>query len=138
QKELKVLKGHDQSVTAVTFANDADTIVTASMDRTIRVWSVKAVKEMKEIKKEEKPKDKTEAKKKDAKDKKDVKKDKKDDKKDQKEPEPKVEINPKDLGEIKRLGPTTDDPYAVAWSPKTKKLGVLWYSGQIQRETPDD
>ena len=32
---------------------------------------------------------------------------------------------------MKRLGPTTDDPYAVAWSPKSKSLAVCGYSGQV-------
>ena len=40
-------------------------------------------------------------------------------------------IDPRDLGEVTRLGPTTDDPYAIAWSPETKTLAVCGYSGQI-------
>ena len=53
-----------------------------------------------------------------------------------KEPEPKVD--PKDLGEIRRLGPTSDDPYAIAWSPKTNTLAVCGYSGQITTWTLDN
>jgi WD40 repeat protein len=95
------------------------------MDRTIRVWSVKAVKDA--PKKEEKKDDTKDAKdeKKDSKDKKDAKKDaKKEEKKEEK-------IDPKDAGEVKRLGPTTDDPYAIAWSDKTNTLAVCGYSGQV-------
>ena len=136
QKELKVLKGHEQPVTSVTFANDDDTVVTASMDRSIRVWSVKAVKAIKPVKKEGKPKDKKEDKKapndKKSKGKKDVKP------KEMQEPDPKVKVDPKDLGEVMRLGPTTDDPYALAWSPKTKRLAVCGYSGQITIWALDD
>src|SRR5207302_411794 len=77
QKELKVLKGHDLPVTAVTFAGDANTLVSVSMDRTIRVWDVATGKE------------------------------------------------------TKKLGPTTDDPYAVVWSPDTKLIGVCGYSGLV-------
>ena len=134
QKELKVLKGHEQPVTAVTFTDDSDSVVTASMDRSIRVWSVTAVKELKKEVKE--PKDKTDVEdpkdKKDTKDPKDKKKDVKDpkDKKDDKAKEPEKKTDPKDLGEMKRLGPTTDDPYAIVWSPKTKTLVVCGYSGQ--------
>jgi WD40 repeat protein len=126
QKELKQLIGNDEAVTGVTFAGDADTVVTASMDRTIRVWSVKAVKDIKTLKKDP---PKTDPPKKDAKvDPKDKK-----DTKDKKDP-PKVEepkIDPKDLGEVKRLGPTSDDPYALVWSADTKTLAVIGYSGQI-------
>src|SRR5262249_37533010 len=130
KKELKVLKGHDQAVTAVTFVGDDDTIVTSSLDRTIRVWSVKAVKEVAPAKMEEKKEPKKE-------EKKDVKpKDKKDkkDKKDEKKPEEKKEepkLDPKDAGEIKRLGPTRDDPYALVWDQKTKTLAVCGYSGEV-------
>lgn len=76
QKELKQLKGHEQPVTSVVFT-DKDTVVTTSMDRTIRVW------------------------------------------------------NAADGKETKKLGPTSDDPYAIAWSPKTKVAAVCGYSGQI-------
>ena len=50
---------------------------------------------------------------------------------DKKEKEAEVKIDPKDRGEVKRFGPTTDDPYAVAWSPKSKTLAICGYSGQI-------
>jgi dipeptidyl aminopeptidase/acylaminoacyl peptidase len=33
--------------------------------------------------------------------------------------------------ETKKLGPTPDDPYALAWSDKAKALGVCGYSGQL-------
>ena len=33
--------------------------------------------------------------------------------------------------EIKKLGPTADDPYSVAWSEKAKHLAVCGYSGQV-------
>jgi WD40 repeat protein len=137
QKELTPLKGHEQPVTSLVFAGN-DELVTTSMDRTIRVWTTKAVKtDSKEVKEPKDKKDAKEAKKpadkKDAKDKKDSK-DKKDakDKKDGKEPKDKVEPKDvKDPHELKKLGPTTDDPYAVAWSPKAKLLAVCGYSGQV-------
>jgi WD40 repeat protein len=137
QKELTPLKGHEQPVTSLVFAGN-DELVTTSMDRTIRVWTTKAVKtDSKEVKEPKDKKDAKEAKKpadkKDAKDKKDSK-DKKDakDKKDGKEPKGKVEPkDAKDPHELKKLGPTTDDPYAVAWSPKAKLLAVCGYSGQV-------
>ena len=127
QKELTQLKGHEQPVTAVVFA-DNDVIVTASMDRTIRMWTMKDAakldasvpKDTKEPKKDvkEPPKDKKDAK--------EVPKDKKDVK------EPPKEVAPfKDPKELKKLGPTTDDPYALAWSPATKTAAVCGYSGQI-------
>jgi WD40 repeat protein len=119
-KEVKILKGHEQPVTAVTFAGDADTVVTTSMDRTIRVWSIKAVKDAQAH----------------SKDKQDTKKaDKSDTKKDpqaQGKVDPKeVRIDPKDAGEVIRRGPTSDDPYAVVWTDKTKLLAVCGYSGQV-------
>ena len=49
QKELKVLKGHDQPVTGVVFAGDPKTLVSVSMDRTIRVWDVAEGKETKKL-----------------------------------------------------------------------------------------
>lgn len=130
QKELTQLKGHEQPVTAVVFAGN-DTVVTASMDRSIRTWTTKDAKpepkkETKDAKGPKENKDKKDAKEpKDAKDKKDVK-DKKD-AKDTKE-QPKEYKDPK---ELKKFGPTTDDPYAIAWSDKAKALAVCGYSGQI-------
>ena len=109
-KEFKQLKGHEEAVYGVVFAGDDDTVVTVSMDRTIRVWSIKAVKDIKEEKKEPPKKD-----------------DKKDDKKDP----PAPVRNPKDYGEMKLLGPTSDDPFAVAWDPGTKTLAVCGYSGLV-------
>lgn len=76
QKELRALKGHEQPVTSVAFRDDK-TLVSASMDRTIRVWNVA------------------------------------------------------DGKEAKKLGPTADDPYAIAWSGKAKALAVCGYSGLI-------
>lgn len=118
QKELKQLKGHEQPVTSVAFTGNTD-VVTASMDRTIRVWNLKNESPpKKEEPKKEEPK-KEELKKEDP------KKDPKDAKKDPpKEPE-------KDPKEVKKLGPTTDDPYSIAWSEKGKVVAVCGYSGQI-------
>jgi len=117
QKEYKVLKGHDDAVTTLTFTDDPDAVVTAALDRTLRLWSIKAVQEIKEQPKEAKKEDK----------------DKKDDKtkKDDKEKKEAPAINPKDLGEMKRWGPTVDDPYALAWHSGSKALAVCGYSGQI-------
>jgi WD40 repeat protein len=117
QKEYKVLKGHDDAVTTLTFTDDPDAVVTAALDRTLRLWSIKAVQEIKEQPKEAKKEDK----------------DKKDDKtkKDDKEKKEAPAINPKDLGEMKRWGPTVDDPYALAWHSGNKALAVCGYSGQI-------
>lgn len=148
QKELTQLKGHDQPVTAVVFA-DNEKVVTASMDRTIRTWTTKepktepkkdtkepkkdekdVKKDEKEPKKDEKKDAKKDEKKDEKKDAKDVKKDEKKDPKDMKDAkEPPKEF--KDPKELKKLGPTTDDPYAIAWSEKTKTVAVCGYSGQI-------
>jgi WD40 repeat protein len=138
QKELTQLKGHEQPVTSVVFAGN-DRVVTVSMDRTIRLWTTKDAKpdpkekEPKDKKEPDKKEPKDDKDKKDAKkeDKKDVKKDdKKDpkDKKDEKKEEPKPFKDPK---ELKKFGPTADDPYAVAWSEKTKQVAVCGYSGLI-------
>jgi len=141
QKELTQLRGHEQPVTAVVFA-DNERVVTASMDRTIRTWTTKeAKKDPKDVKDPKDTKDPKDAKepKKDAKDAKEPKKDVKDakePKKDAKDPkkdttdakEPKDTKDPK---ELKKFGPTTDDPYAIAWSPATKTLAVCGYSGQV-------
>ena len=134
QKELTQLKGHEQPVTAVVFA-DNEVIVTASMDRTIRTWTTKdAAKLDASISKE--PKKDAKEPPKDKKDVKEVPKDKKDakeppkDKKDVKEP-PKEVAPFKDPKELKKFGPTSDDPYAIAWSPATKTAAVCGYSGQI-------
>jgi WD40 repeat protein len=133
QKELTQLKGHEQPVTSLAFAAD-DELVTTSMDRTIRVWKAQAAqggsKEVKEPKDKKEPKDaKKPAEKKDNA----AKKDKKDGK-DKKEPKKEAAKEPKDVKdprELKKLGPTTDDPYAVAWSPKAKLIAVCGYSGQV-------
>ena len=117
QKELTQLKGHEQPVTAVVFA-DNDVIVTASMDRTIRTWTTKDAAKLDASV----PKDTKEPKK----DAKEPPKDKKDAK------EPPKEVAPfKDPKELKKFGPTTDDPYAIAWDAKSKTLAVCGYSGQI-------
>ncbi|QJX00259.1 WD40 repeat domain-containing protein [Frigoriglobus tundricola] len=143
QRELTQLRGHEQPVTAVVFA-DNERVVTASMDRSIRTWTTKeAKKEPKEVKD---PKDSKEPKKdaKDAKDAKEPKKDVKDtkepkkDTKDSKDPkDTKEPKDTKDPNELKKFGPTTDDPYAIAWSPATKALAVCGYSGQITVWTLD-
>ena len=120
QKELTQLKGHEQPVTSVAFT-DNEMIVTASMDRTIRTWTTK------DAAKKDPPKDPKDPPKdpKDPKDKKDPK-----DAKDPKEPkEPPKEF--KDPKELKKFGPTTDDPYAIVWSPAAKSVAVCGYSGQI-------
>jgi len=90
------------------------------------------VKSVKEIVKKDPPKDPP--KKEEKKEvKKDEKKDAKDpkDKKDPPKEAPKEMKDPKDAGEMKRLGPTTDDPYSLVWSPATKTLAVCGYSGQV-------
>jgi WD40 repeat protein len=135
QKEYTALKGHEQPVTAVAFTGN-DTLVTASMDRTIRTWTVKdAPKLDATIPKDQPKKDDKKDMPKDKKDVKDAPKDKKDDKKDEKKDdkkEPAKEPPPfKDPKELKRFGPTTDDPYAVAWDEKSKTVAVCGYSGQI-------
>ncbi len=119
QKEVTQLKGHEQPVTAVVFADD-ELVVTASMDRTIRTWTTKDAKKDGKEPKVEPKEPKVEPK--------DPKKDPKVDPKDPKKDPPKEMKDPK---ELKKLGPTTDDPYAIAWSPKTKTLAVCGYSGQI-------
>lgn len=130
QKELTQLKGHEQPVTAVAFTGN-DTIVTASMDRTIRTWTVKDAAKLDATIPKDQPKDKKDAKEPPKKDAKDAPKDKKDDKKDEKKDPPK-EVPPfKDPKELKKFGPTTDDPYAIAWDDKTKTIAVCGYSGVI-------
>jgi WD40 repeat protein len=122
QKEYSQLRGHEQPVTAVVFTGNTD-VVTASMDRTIRVWKVKAGSApKKEEPKKEEPK-------KEVPKKEDAKKDPKDPKKDPPKDTPKEPE--KDPQEVKKLGPTTDDPYAIAWSEKGKVVAVCGYSGQI-------
>ncbi len=116
QKELTQLKGHEQPVTAVVFAGN-ELVVTASMDRTIRTWTTKGAASA--------PKDPPKDPKVDPK--KDPKVDPKDPKKDPKDP-PKEMKDPK---ELKKFGPTTDDPYGIAWHEKTKTAAVCGYSGQI-------
>lgn len=37
---IKTLHGHDHSVSSVRFTPDGDTLVSASRDKTIRVWEV--------------------------------------------------------------------------------------------------
>jgi WD40 repeat protein len=98
------------------------------MDRTIRVWSIQAVKDI-----QPPAKDKQDPKKDGKKDEKqDAKKNaKSDEKKDGK-------ASPKDAGELIRLGPTMDDPYAIGWSDKTKLLAVCGYSGQVTSWKLDD
>lgn len=129
QKQLTQLKGHTDPVTAVAFVGP-DTIATASMDRTIRTWTVKDAAKLDATIPKEAPKeapkkdDKKDPPKKD--DKKDAK-DKKDDKKD-----PPKEVPPfKDPKELKKFGPTTDDPYAIAWDANSKTVAVCGYSGVI-------
>ncbi len=143
QKELTQLKGHEQPVTAVAFT-DNDKVVTASMDRTIRVWTTKDPKPdpKTEPKKEPEPKKVDPKDAKDPKDKKDDKKDPKDKKDDKKDPKDKKDdkkepVVVKDPKELKKLGPTTDDPYAIAWSDKAKQVAVCGYSGQITIWTLD-
>ncbi len=159
QKELTQLRGHEQPVTSVVFAGN-ELVVTASMDRTIRTWTTKDPPKKEEPKKDDTKKDTKDPKKNDTKkddkdkkdtkdvkkddkkdDKKDVKKDdpkkdakkedKKEDKKDAKDPKKEEPKDTKDPKELKKLGPTTDDPYAIAWSEKTKTVAVCGYSGQI-------
>lgn len=148
QKELMQFKGHEQPVTAVVFAGN-DVIVTASMDRSIRTWTTKEPKpdrkeepkkdEKKDTKDKKDEKDKKDVKdkkdeKKDVKDKKDEKKDAKDKKDEKKDPKDEKKDPPKpfkDPKELKKFGPTTDDPYAIAWDEKTKTVAVCGYSGQI-------
>ena len=98
---------------------DDKTLVSVSMDRTIRLWTTAGLTEAKkEPEKKEMKKDaKKEPEKKDGKDKKDAK-----------EPEKKAE---KDPNELKKFGPTPDDPFAVAWHAKTKSIGVCGYSGLV-------
>jgi DNA-binding beta-propeller fold protein YncE len=128
QKEFTQFKGHEQPVTSLVFAGNGE-LLTTSMDRTIREWKVEAApvapKEAKEPKDKKGPKDaKKSADKKDT-----AKKDK-----DKKEPKKEAAKEPKDVKdprELKKLGPTTDDPYAIAWSPKVKLAAVCGYSGQV-------
>lgn len=129
QKEFTQLKGHEQPVTAVVFLGN-DTVATASMDRSIRMWTTKGPLEPKKDPEKKQPEPKKEPEKKDPKDKKDAKDAKKEpDKKDAKEPK---EVVPyKDPKELKKFGPTSDDPYSLAWCEKTKTLAAGGYSGQV-------
>jgi WD40 repeat protein len=117
QKEYKVLKGHDDAVTTLTFTDNPDAVLTASLDRSLRLWSIQAVKEIKEQPKE-------------------AQKDDKNKKGEKTQQEPAVKIDPKDLGEMKRWGPTPDDPYAIVWHNGSKVFAVCGYSGQISIWSP--
>ncbi len=126
QKEVTQLKGHEQPVTAVVFA-DNELVVTASMDRTIRTWTTKGGKEPKVEPKVDPKKDPP----------KDAKVDPKDPKVDPKDPKKDPPKEMKDPKELKKFGPTSDDPYAIAWDAKSKTLAVCGYSGQITTWTLD-
>jgi WD40 repeat protein len=126
-KELKALGTHDGSVYTVVFSPDSKLLASAGAgkDNLVKIWSVKDQKELKQLKGHEQPvtgvvfsdnevvvstsMDRT------------------------------IRVwNAGDGTEKKKLGPTTDDPYAIAWSPKTKTAAVCGYSGQITIWALDD
>ncbi len=119
-KEIKNLGAHDGSVYVVAFSPDGKTLASAGAgkDSLIKLWSVKDQKELKQLKGHEQPvtsiafaddkvlvsasMDRT------------------------------IRVwNVVDAKETKKLGPTTDDPYAITWSEKAKTAAVCGYSGQI-------
>jgi WD40 repeat protein len=126
-KELKALGTHDGSVYTVCFSPDSKLLASAGAgkDNIVKIWDVKDQKELKQLKGHEQPvtgvvfagddvvvtisMDRT------------------------------IRVwNAADGKETKKLGPTTDDPYAVAWSEKTKTAAVCGYSGQITTWALDD
>jgi WD40 repeat protein len=119
-KELKNLGVHDGSVYSVVFSPDSKTLASAGAgkDNLIKLWDVKDLKEVKQIKGHEQPvtaitfaNDKTLV---------------------SASMDRTIRVwNVADAKETKKLGPTTDDPYAVAWSEKAKSIAVCGYSGQI-------
>ena len=119
-KEVKNLGTHDGSVYTVVFSPDGKLLASAGSgkDNFTKIWDLKTQKELKQLK-------------------------------GHKEPVTSVVFTGNNVvvttsmdrtirvwnaatgKETKVLGPTTDDPYAIAWSPKTKLTAVCGYSGLI-------
>ena len=128
-KEVKNLGAHTGSVYSVAFSPDGKTLASAGGDANnkefaIKVWDVPGMKELKTLKGHDQSvtavtfgadantlisvsMDRT------------------------------IRIWDVTMGkDTKKLGPTSDDPYSVAWDPKTKMIAVCGYSGQLTVWTP--